>query len=98
MDAHAEHGPSLTVYFLVFGTLAVLTAVTVGVAYLDLGAMNNVAMLGIAITKATLVVLFFMHAWYGPRLNLILAAGGVAWLVILIAFALSDYLTRVIVG
>jgi cytochrome c oxidase subunit IV len=98
MDARAHHGPTLAIYFLVFGTLAVLTGVTVGVAYLNLGALNNVVMLGIAVTKATLVVLFFMHAWYGPRLNLVLAIGGFAWLVILIAFALSDYLTRVVVG
>ena len=98
MDAPAHHGPSLGVYFLVFGTLAVLTGVTVAVAYLDLGVLNHVVMIGIAVTKATLVVLFFMHAWYGPRLNLVLAIGGFAWLVILIAFTLSDVLTRALAG
>jgi cytochrome c oxidase subunit 4 len=52
-------------------------------------------MLGIAVTKATLVVLFFMHVWYGPRLNLALGVTGFAFLAILIAFILSDVLTRI---
>jgi cytochrome c oxidase subunit 4 len=56
--------------------------------------MNNVVMLGIAVTKATLVVLYFMHVRYGPRLVWIVAGGGFAWLAILVALTLGDYLTR----
>ena len=98
MGDDTHHGPSVGVYLAVFATLLALTAATTAVAFLDLGALNNVVMLGIAVAKATLVVLFFMHAWYGPRLNLALALGGVAWLVILIAFTLSDVLTRTTAG
>lgn len=94
----AHRSPSLAVYLAVFAALMAGTAVTVGVAFVDLGTMNNVAMLGIAVVKATLVVLFFMHVRYGPRLVWVLAAGGFAWLGILLAFTLSDYLTRSGVG
>jgi cytochrome c oxidase subunit 4 len=97
MSETTHHGPTLGVYFAVFATLFVLTGVTVAVAFVDLGALSNVVMLGIAVTKATLVVLFFMHVFYGPRLVWALAAGGCAWLVILIGFTLSDFLTRVAV-
>jgi cytochrome c oxidase subunit 4 len=93
MTTH-PHGPTVRTYLLIFATLLALTAATVSAAEVDLGAMNNVVMLGIAVTKATLVVLFFMHVWYGPRLNLTLALGGVAWLALLIGFTLSDVLTR----
>jgi cytochrome c oxidase subunit IV len=51
-------------------------------------------MLGIAVTKATLVVLFFMHVRYGPRLVWVLAASGVAMLALFIDYTLADVLTR----
>ena len=67
MDAH--HVPSLKLYFTVFGILMVGTALTVAVAFFDLGAMNNVVMLTIAIVKATFVVLYFMHVRWSSRLT-----------------------------
>jgi cytochrome c oxidase subunit 4 len=94
MSAPEHHGPSLLVYVAIFAALLVGTGGTVAAAYVDLGPFNNVVMLGIAITKATLVVLYFMHVRYGPRLVWVLSAGGFAWLAILIGFTLADYLTR----
>ena len=94
MDTTEHHGPSLLVYFTIFGVLLVGTGATVAAAYIDLGLFSNVVMLGIAVTKATLVVLYFMHVRYGPRLVWVLSAGGFAWLAILIGFTLADYLTR----
>ena len=94
----AHHGPSLRVYLTVFTALRTFTAVTVAIAFVDLGPMNNIAMLGIAVTKATLVILYFMHVRYGPRLVWVMAASGFAWLGLLIAFTLSDVLTRIPVG
>lgn len=91
-DAH--HGPSLAVYLAVFAALVVLTGVTVAVAYVDLRVLNDVVMLGIAVTKGTLVVLYFMHVRYGPRLVWALAGGGFAWLFILIGLTVADYVTR----
>ena len=50
------------VYLAVFGALAVLTIVTVGVSYLDLGLAASVTLaLAIATLKASLVAMFFMH-------------------------------------
>jgi cytochrome c oxidase subunit 4 len=95
MSTTEHHGPKLPVYFGIFATLLALTGATVAVAFLDLGALNNVVMLGIAVTKGTLVVLYFMHVRYGPRLIWAVAAGGFGWLAILIGFLLTDYVTRI---
>ena len=89
-----HHGPTLQVYVTIFVCLLVGTALTVYAATNDLGALNNVVMLGIAITKATLVILYFMHVRYGPRLVWVLAGSGFAWLAILLAFTVADYVTR----
>jgi len=94
MTAPEHHGPSIGVYVGIFAVLLIGTGATVAAAYVDLGLFNNVVMLGIAVTKATLVVLYFMHVRYGPRLVWVLSAGGFAWLAILIGFTLADYLTR----
>lgn len=72
----------------------VLTAVTVGVAYIDLGAMNAVVALAIACFKATIVVLYFMHVKYSTRLIKLTVVAGLYWMGILFALTFSDYLTR----
>jgi len=81
-------------YYAVFAALILGTALTVAVAFIDLGALNNVLMLGIAITKATLVVLFFMHVRWSTRLTWVVAASGFFWLLILFGLTMQDYLTR----
>jgi cytochrome c oxidase subunit 4 len=81
-------------YYAVFAALIVGTALTVGVAFVDLGALNNVLMLGIAMTKALLVILFFMHVRWGTRLTWVVAASGFVWLLILFGITMTDYLTR----
>ena len=89
-----HHVVPLKIYFAVFGALMVFTAITVAAAFFDLGALNNVVMLAIAITKATLVVLFFMHVKYSTRLISLVVAIGFGWLLILFGITMSDYLTR----
>jgi cytochrome c oxidase subunit IV len=81
-------------YYGVFAALIVGTALTVAAAFIDLGAMNNVVMLGIAITKATLVILYFMHVRWSTRLTWVVAASGFFWLMILFGLTMQDYLTR----
>ena len=81
-------------YYLVFAALMVGTALTVGIAFVDLGPLNNVLMLGIAMTKALLVVLFFMHVRWSTRLTWVVAASGFVWLLILFGLTMQDYLTR----
>jgi cytochrome c oxidase subunit 4 len=88
------HVAPKSMYYAVFAALIVGTALTVGVAFVDLGAMNNVLMLGIASTKALLVILFFMHVRWGTRLTWVIAASGFVWLLILFGITMTDYLTR----
>jgi cytochrome c oxidase subunit 4 len=89
-----EHIVPIRVYLIIFLALLIGTAVTTAVAYLDLGPFNVVAMLLIAFTKATLVMLYFMHVRFTSRLTQLAAASGFAWLVIMIGLTLSDVLTR----
>jgi cytochrome c oxidase subunit 4 len=88
------HVAPKSMYYAVFAALIVGTALTVGVAFVDLGAMNNVLMLGIASTKALLVILFFMHVRWCTRLTWVIAASGFVWLLILFGITMTDYLTR----
>ena len=92
----SEHIVSRTVYFAIFGALMVLTAATVWAATVDFGneAVNTSIALAIAVTKAVLVILYFMHVRYSSRLTWVVIAGGFLWLFIMIALTLSDYLTR----
>ena len=89
-----HHVVPVKTYFAVFAALMVFTAITVAAAFVDLGALNNVVMLGIAIAKATLVVLFFLHVKYGTRMIHIVAAGGFLWLLLLFGLTMQDYLSR----
>ena len=88
------HVAPKSMYYWVFGALMVGTALTVGAAFVDLGVMNNVVMLAIAMTKATLVVLYFMHVRWSTRLTWVIAASGFFWLLILFGLTMQDYLTR----
>lgn len=96
---HAEHHViPIRVYLTIFTLLMVFTAITTAVAFIDLGPMNNVIMLTIAITKATLVILYFMHVRYSGKVVWLLAAAGFVWLAIMVVITLADELTRGFVG
>jgi cytochrome c oxidase subunit 4 len=84
----------LRIYYTIFAILMFCTYLTVQMAFLDLGEWNTFAALAIAIFKATLVVLFFMHVKYSPKLTWAVVIGSVFWLGILLAFTMTDYLTR----
>lgn len=90
----SEHIVSRKIYFLVFGALMVLTVLTVVAANFDFGRLNDVIAMAIAVTKATLVVLFFMHVRYSSRLTWVVVVSGFFWLAIMFLFTLSDYVTR----
>jgi cytochrome c oxidase subunit IV len=91
--AHDHHITPVAVYMKTFLTLLVLMIMTIVVSYWNLGVMNNVVAMVIAITKATLVVLFFMGVKYGTRLTWLWAALGFIWFLLLFGI-LSDYYTR----
>ena len=88
------HVAPLKLYLGVFGILMLGTALTVLVAFYDLGALNNVVMLTVAIVKATFVVLYFMHVRWGTRLTWVIVASGFFWLLIMFTFTMADYLSR----
>ena len=94
----SEHVSSPKFYVLIFAALMVLTVVTWLVAQVDLGAANDAVALAIAVTKAVLVVLFFMHVRHSTRLTAITVVGSFFWLAILLLITLSDYWTRGLVG
>ncbi len=82
------------IYYRVALALLALFILTVAVAYVDLGWLNIYIAVTIALIKATLVVLYFMHVRYHTRLTWIFASAGFIWLLILFALTLSDYATR----
>ena len=92
----SEHIVPRTVYFVIFGALIVLTVVTYFAAQIHfrIEAINTIIALAIAVTKATLVILYFMHVRYSPRLTWVVIASGFLWLAIMIGITLLDYLTR----
>ncbi len=90
----SDHIVRPRLYVGIFVTLIILTFVTAGVSFIDLHAFNTVVALTIAVVKATLVVLFFMHLKYSTRLTWVVAASGFVWMAILFSLTLSDYLSR----
>lgn len=85
---------SIKTYALIFGTLLFLTASTFVVSGIDLGGMNAVVALIIAMGKALLVALVFMHLRYSRPLMLVVVAAGLLWLGIMITLTLGDFVTR----
>ncbi len=90
----SAHIVSPRIYWLVFSVLVLLTLATTAAASVDLGPLNTVVALTIAVCKASLVVLYFMHVRHSARLTWVFIGAGVVWLAILIALTLSDALTR----
>ena len=89
-----HHIVPMATYWAIFLTLLVLTGVTIAVAYVDLGPLNIYVAVGIAMFKATLVVLYFMHVKYSSKLTQLAAVTGFLWLGIMLAFTIADVGTR----
>ena len=88
------HTPSRRPYFLTFGFLILMTCLTVVVAKFNLGPLNDVVALSIAVLKGTAVVLFFMHVRHSSKLTKLTVVSGFLWLAFMIFITLSDYWTR----
>jgi cytochrome c oxidase subunit IV len=92
---HSEHHIVTPAnYAVVFGALLLGTLLTVLAANQDFGIMNPVIALGIATTKAVIVILFFMHVKYQSNLIKMTVASGFFTFLILITLTLSDYMSR----
>jgi cytochrome c oxidase subunit 4 len=90
----SEHIVPTKIYIGIFVALLLLTALTTGIAFVDLGAFNTVAALAIAVVKMLLVVLFFMHVKYSSGLTKVFILAGVLFFAILVTLTLADELTR----
>jgi cytochrome c oxidase subunit 4 len=93
-NAPHAHAPARMPYFLTFGFLMVMTVATVVVAGFNLGPLNDIVALTIAVLKGTAVVLFFMHVRHSSRLTKLTVVSGFLWLAIMIFVTMSDYWTR----
>jgi cytochrome c oxidase subunit 4 len=82
-------------YIFIYVALLILLAATIGAAFLDLGILNPVVAVSIAVIKAVLVILFFMNVRRSDNVVRFYVIAGFFWLAILIGLTLSDYLTRV---
>jgi cytochrome c oxidase subunit 4 len=99
-----HHVVSPITYLLILCTLLVATGATVWASFIDLGEWhiapgltlfwNPVVALAIACTKMMLVVLFFMHVKYSPRLTKLTVGAGLFTFLVLVGMTLSDYFTR----
>ena len=91
----SEHIVPVRIYVTIFLVLVVGTALTVMAAFVDFPwQLNTIVAMTIATTKATFVVLYFMHVRYSARLIWVIVASALFWMAILFALTFSDYWTR----
>jgi cytochrome c oxidase subunit 4 len=93
-DSAGSHIIPVSTYVAIWATLMVFTAITVFASEIDLGSFNIVVALLIATIKGTLVVLFFMHLKYSPKLTVVTVIAAIFFLFILLGLSMTDYLTR----
>jgi cytochrome c oxidase subunit 4 len=88
------HVVPASLYVGIWATLMVFTLITVLASFAELGVFNIVVALLIATIKGTLVVLFFMHLRYSPKLTMAAVIASVFFLFIMFALTMTDYLSR----
>jgi cytochrome c oxidase subunit 4 len=93
-DNEYTHVVPAKIYVGIWAALMAFTLITVQASFAELGPFNIVIALLIATIKGTLVVLFFMHLRYSPKLTMVAVIASVFWLGILFALTMTDYLSR----
>jgi cytochrome c oxidase subunit 4 len=93
-----HHIASIGTYVAVWLALVAFTLLTVFAASRDFGVLNTAIALGIAITKASMVVLIFMGLRHNTPLTKMIAVSGFIWILILFGIGMTDYLTRAWIG
>jgi cytochrome c oxidase subunit IV len=93
-----HHIISRTTYLIIYVILLVLMVLTVATAYMELGAWHLIVAMLIAVIKAVLILLYFMHLLYSGRAIILYAFLGFAFLAVLLVLSISDYLTRGWIG
>jgi cytochrome c oxidase subunit 4 len=92
--AHAHPVTPVRTYIAVFVGLLICTGLTVLVASKDLGELNTTVALTVALTKATLVIWYFMGVRNNTPLTKVAAISGFVWLLILFGMGMTDYISR----
>ena len=87
---HAPHAVPKRILLAVYFALMVLTIITVGVSYIDLGKFNIVVAMAVAVVKAALVALFFMHLFWDSIFNSIVLLIALFFVALFISFATID--------
>ena len=90
----SAHVVPLRTYTVIFLALLAGTALTVFAAFQDLGRLNTPIAITIAVIKALLVILYFMHLRWSSRLTWLFAGAGFFWLLLLIGLTMADFDTR----
>jgi cytochrome c oxidase subunit 4 len=95
MTENSHHLVTPKTYGIIFAILLVLMVATMAAARLNVGEPAGVIIaLAIAVTKMSLIVLFFMHVLYSSKLTWVFMASGFFWFMIMVMITISDYLTR----
>ena len=91
---HEHHVVPLKTYYAIFGTLLLLTVITVAVSRFDLGPANMLVAMVVATIKASLVAMFFMQLRYDERLNAIVFVFGLVFVGLFFLFTTLDVFSR----
>ena len=82
------------IYMRAWASLVALLGITIAVSYVHLGWWNGAVAIVIAFAKALIIVLYFMHVRYKPRLIWVFAGAGLLWLAIMFSLSMADYHSR----
>ncbi|HUO60280.1 MAG TPA: cytochrome C oxidase subunit IV family protein [Candidatus Acidoferrales bacterium] len=94
MNGHVEHTGSVKTFAMIWVSLLIFTAITVGASLVDLGPFNIVVALVIASCKALLVVLFFMEVRYSSKITKVTIVSAIFFLFLLLGLSMTDYISR----
>ena len=95
-ESHSQphHIVPVKIYIRNFLVLMALMILTVAVASVPLGSMNVVVALAVAVTKATLIILFFMHVKYSSKLTWVFVGGAFVWFALMMVLVSMDFASR----
>ncbi len=89
-DSHVGHIVPLRILFAIWISLLILTGLTVAAADVDLGRANLWVAIGIAVFKASLVALYFMHLRYDHPFHAVILIGALLFVMLFIGIAMMD--------
>jgi cytochrome c oxidase subunit IV len=90
----SQHVIPVRTYLVVYFLLMLLLVATVGASFLDLGHAHLAVALTIALIKAVMIVLIFMHVYYSAKLTWVVAGATSLWIALFMAFLFADYFGR----